>query len=100
MKVQRQKCEQALSKEVVNCSFASELRQFGFKPSEHPQADISAYTTADGKRYAEIQKFDGWTEVWVVGDGIPCNSTMSYPGGSRFIEPADLLALLKNCISR
>lgn len=85
------------TKPIVKCSFVSVLRQFGFKPTKSYADDVRCYVTEDGKRYAEIQKFYAWSEVWVVGDGIPCNSTMSYPGGSRFLEPADLLALLQNC---
>lgn len=81
----------------VKCSFVSVLRQFGFKSMKGYADDVRCYVTEDGKRYAEIQSFLYWKEVWVVGAGIPCNSTMSYPGGSRCLEPADLLALLQNC---
>lgn len=81
----------------AKCSFISVLKSFGFKYDGNRGNDVNCYVTKDGKRYAEILKYNRWSEVWIVGNNIPCNSTMSYPGGSTFSEPVKLLECLNNC---
>ena len=87
----------ACTKPIVKCSFVSVLKQFGFKILGRRGDDVKIYSTKNGQRYAEIIKYMGWSEVWIVGNNIPSNSTMSYPGGSTFSEPVKLLECLNNC---
>lgn len=83
-------------------TFARVLNQYGFKRSGFKQyantPNVKIYSTKGGDRYAELFNCDGYKECWVTGKGIPCGSTISYPGGITFFTPETLLNCLKNIL--
>lgn len=70
------------------------LKENGFKNIHSWHKGTLCYENKDNKWYAEVYEYTkGHYECWVVGEGVPNNGTISYPGGSRKHEAEDLQIL-------